>query len=258
MSNYGDRMISVVEEQKEIVEEAQEQKEENVFIETKAKKKAPVKDDEKKLKLKAHLAKCREKSAIVRKQKAQERKANKKPVGRPRKKKVIEEEPVVEEPEELEEEPEEEIEEEPEEDSVFKAPKTKTKPKPKPKSSPLSQPPLDIESLFQQFDKRFEDKLAPFITRQQIPIPTTAPAPTPQPVSATNQDFMNMFKQQEEMIRNDERNKIKKQQEEKKINDLQQSTKKYFGRLPPTQFIQTEPQNEWDKLLNVRKQDNYW
>ena len=40
--------------------------------------------DDKKLKLKEHLAKCRAKSVEVRKAKALEKKANKKPVGRPK------------------------------------------------------------------------------------------------------------------------------------------------------------------------------
>jgi len=65
----------------------------------------PQKEEKKKHDLKAHLAKCREKSIAVRKAKAEQKKKEKRPVGRPRKKKVVEEAiplPVTQDTEEVE------------------------------------------------------------------------------------------------------------------------------------------------------------
>jgi len=223
MSDFGDRMISVEAEQKEIKEEVKEEKEENVFVET-----------DKKKKLKEHLAKCREKSALVRKAKAQEKKANKKGVGRPKKsveKKVVEEE---------------QEEEEEEEEEVFKEqPKQKIDKKPPPQ--------FDIEDLFNKFDERMNKKLEQFKT-PPAPIPT----PTPPPQVNNNQDFLNMFKQQEDMIRSDERKKMNLEKEQMKLKELEKANQRYYGRLPPSNLTPPTEQNEWDKLLNVRKQNNFW
>ena len=230
MSDFGSRMISVETEQKEIKEEVKEEKEENVFVET-----------DKKKKLKEHLAKCREKSAVVRKAKAQEKKANKKSVGRPKKQEVQKtdkdygaKDRVV------EEEEEEEQEEEVFKEKINKIP-----------SAP--QPQFDIEDLFNKFDERMNKKLEQFKTP-----PAPAPTPTPVPQLNNNHDFMNMFKQQEDMIRNDERQKINLEKEQLKLKELEKANQRYYGRLPPSNLTPPTEQNEWDKLLNVRKQNNFW
>ena len=95
MSDYGDRMLKMEVESKESVVvdettvESSNQNENEVFIKTEV--------VDKKQKLKDHLAKCREKSAIVRKAKKEEKERNKvhKPRGRPKKVNVLDD--VVEE-----------------------------------------------------------------------------------------------------------------------------------------------------------------
>ena len=67
----------------EVEQPAKEEKE--IFDKPKTEPPTNSAEDEKKLKLKEHLKKCREKSAEVRKAKAQEKKKNKRPVGRPKK-----------------------------------------------------------------------------------------------------------------------------------------------------------------------------
>tara|TARA_R110000823_G_scaffold76352_6_gene174421 strand:- start:300 stop:1016 length:717 start_codon:yes stop_codon:yes gene_type:complete len=238
MSNYGDRMIDVGEEQKEIKEEVKEEKEENVF-------------DNKKQKLKDHLAKCREKSAVVRKAKAEEKKANKKSVGRPKKQEVkkIDKDDVANDHKVVEEIVEEEVFKDHRRENDEQSTKTEGK----------TTPQFDIEDLFNKFDDRMNKKLEQFKTppapiQEQLPLQLT-----PQQ-NNSNENFMTLFKQQEAMIRKDERNKIEEAKQDRKLLELEKAKAKYYGRLPPPNFIQTqaEPQNEWDKLLNVRKHDNYW
>ena len=233
MSNFGDRMISVETEQKEIKEEVKEDKEENVFVET-----------DKKKKLKEHLAKCREKSAVVRKAKAQEKKANKKSVGRPKKQEVKKTDKDYVAGLEDDEEEEEVFKDQPKQNDVSS---TKVDKKPTPQ--------FDIEDLFNKFDERMNKKLEQFKTP---PAPTPTPTPTPIPQVNNNQDFMNMFKHQEDMIRNDERKKMNLEKEQLKLKELEKANQRYYGRLPPSNLTPLTEQNEWDKLLNVRKQNNFW
>ena len=74
MSDYG--RVPVM----EISNESKNEEEKEVF---------EVKEDDKKTKLREHLARCREKSAKVRAEKKQQKLLNKKPVGRPKKNKIV-------------------------------------------------------------------------------------------------------------------------------------------------------------------------
>lgn len=222
-------------------------------------------EDDKKLKLKEHLKMCREKSAKVRKEKAQEKKKNKRPVGRP--KKVKEPKPninmVVEEPV-AEEDPLESIQEQAEDKNeveIFKSgkpteletiPEDKVLPPPVPKA----QPAFDMDMLLNKFDERMNEKLKAF----QVPEPPQAKQSI-QPSMGFDPNvlgFVSYMKDHEEKIRNEERTKYVAELEQKKNETLMNNTRKYFSRLPPRQFQAPPPaqprQNDiWDDLLNPRR-----
>jgi hypothetical protein len=249
MSDYGDRMLKMEVESKESVVvdettvESSNQNENEVFIKTEV--------VDKKQKLKDHLAKCREKSAIVRKAKKEEKERNKvqKPRGRPKKVNVLDD--VVE-----------------EEDVLSGNPSTpndfqeipKQIPKEIPKSDVIAPKQInngiDMDLLLNKLDDRINTR---FNTLQDSLKPKSdspksdyiAPKQNPQ------DDLLKMMNDREQMIRNDERSKYKKEQEQSKLETLQKSTKKYFGRLPPTDLFAPQPQNEWDNLFQTRKK-NLW
>ena len=237
----------------DVEEPAKEEKE----IFEKPKEYSELTEDDKKLKLKEHLARCRAKSAEVRKLKAQEKKKNKRPVGRPKKVK----EPkaninmVVEQPD-----PIESIEEQAEDKTEVEIfnPDTKrleTIPEDKvltPPPIPKAQPAFDMDMLLNKFDERMNDKLKAF----QVPAPS-------QQVPSMGFDpnvlgFVSYMKDQEEKIRNEERKKYVVELEHKKNETLLQNTRKYFSRLPPRQFqapppAQPKQTDIWDDLLNPRR-----
>ena len=242
MSDYGDRMLKMEVESKESVVvdetdvESSNQNENEVFIKTEV--------VDKKQKLKDHLAKCREKSAIVRKAKKEEKERNKvqKPRGRPKKVNVLDD--VVE-----------------EENSDVIAPSTPNDfqeiPKQITKEIPKEIPKqinngIDMDLLLNKLDDRINTR---FNTLQDSLKPKEIPKEIPKENPQDN--LLKMMNDREQMIRNDERSKYKKEQEQSKLETLQKSTKKYFGRLPPTDLFAPQPQNEWDNLFQTRKK-NLW
>jgi hypothetical protein len=209
--------------------------------------------DEKKMKLKEHLAKCRLKSAEVRKAKALEKKVNKKPVGRPKR---VAEKMVL------------DIEDTPPvshltakdntEEEIF-VPAVKVLPTIK-EDKELSPPPtnnmFDMDMMLNKFDERMNQKLKAF--------QTPAPPPTPQHnmgIDPNVYGFVSYMKDQEEKIRNEERTKYVNELEQKKNDLLLQNNRKYFKKLPsrqfhqPVQHYQQAPQenNMWDDLLNPKR-----
>ena len=217
-----------------------------------AKATEPNVDDEKKMKLKEHLAKCRAKSAEVRKAKALEKKANKKPVGRPKqvKQNVVLEvaEPKVEQVEQSE--PANEVE-------IFnsKTKRLETIIEDKVIEPPSTNNMFDMDLMLNKFDERMNEKLKAF----QIPNTT----PTQQHnmgIDPNVYSFVSYMKDQEDKIRNEERTKYVNELEQKKNDLLVQNNRKYFKKLPPRQFHQPVQQqqapqenNMWDDLLNPKK-----
>tara|TARA_R110000765_G_scaffold423513_1_gene532519 strand:+ start:249 stop:1025 length:777 start_codon:yes stop_codon:yes gene_type:complete len=222
----------------------------------------PNVDDEKKMKLKEHLAKCRAKSAEVRKAKALEKKANKKPVGRPKqvKQNLVMEvaEPKVEQVEQSEpvhSEPANEVE-------IFNS---KTKRLETIKEDKVIEPSnkdnnmFDMDMMLNKFDERMDQKLKAF---NQPSIPNTSGI-VPQPnmgIDPNVYSFVSYMKDQEDKIRNEERTKYVNELEQKKNDLLLQNNRKYFKKLPPRQFHQPVQQqqapqenNMWDDLLNPKR-----
>ena len=243
----------------EVEQPAKEEKE--IFEKPKTDSKTNSAEDDKKLKLKEHLKKCREKSAEVRKAKAQEKKKNKRPVGRPKKVKdpkpninmVVAEEPAIEDPlESIEEQAEDKTEVE-----IFK-PELETIPEDKvlPPPVPKAQPAFDMDMLLNKFDERMNEKLKAF----QVPEPPQAKQSI-QPSMGFDPNvlgFVSYMKDHEEKIRNEERSKYVMELEQKKNETLMNNTRKYFSRLPPRQFqapapVQPRQNDIWDDLLNPRR-----
>ena len=245
----------------EVEQPAKEEKE--IFDKPKAEPPKNSAEDDKKLKLKEHLKMCREKSAKVRKEKAQEKKKNKRPVGRPKKVKepkaninmVVSEEPTIEDPlESIEEQAEDKTEVE-----IFK-PELETIPEDKVLETPppqakqsKAQPVFDMDMLLNKFDERMNDKLKAF----QVPAPPTQQQPN-MGFDPNVLGFVSYMKDHEEKIRNEERTKYVMELEQKKNETLMNNTKKYFSRLPPRQFqapapVQPRQNDIWDDLLNPRR-----
>ena len=243
-----------------LMEVEQPSKEEKEIFE-KPKAEPTNSEDDKKLKLKEHLKMCREKSAKVRKEKAQEKKKNKRPVGRPKKVKepkaninmVVSEEPTIEEPlESIEEQAEDKTEVEIFKPELETIPEDKVLPPPPP--VPKAQPVFDMDMLLNKFDERMNDKLKAF----QVPEPIAKPAIPNMGFDPNVLGFVSYMKDHEEKIRNEERTKYVMELEQKKNETLMNNTKKYFSRLPPRQFQAPPPaqprQNDiWDDLLNPRR-----
>lgn len=245
MTDFGRVPILNVEEEKSDKE---------IFDKPQAKATEPNVDDEKKMKLKEHLAKCRAKSAEVRKAKALEKKANKKPVGRPKqvkfKENVVLANEVAEEPKVEPEEPA------PAEEEIFnsKTKRLETIIEDKVIDPPSTNNMFDMDMMLNKFDERMNEKLKAFER------PT--PPPTPQSnmgIDPNVYSFVSYMKDQEEKIRNEERSKYVNELEQKKNDLLVQNNRKYFKKLPPRQFHQPIQQqapqenNMWDDLLNPKK-----
>ena len=197
--------------------------------------------DEKKQKLKDHLAVCRKKSAEVRKAKKEERIANKRPRGRPKKEVAFKEPNVKLEviTEELDDGTKVKY---PTEKEIFKEPVEEVEVEP---PAPASTG-FDMDMLLSKLDERIDNKFNAF-----KPI---APAPVNETQPPQYFKYMKEMKDHEDMIRSDERKKLSSEYENKKLESLQASTKKYFGRMPPANLIPSaEPTNAWDDLLNPRR-----
>mgnify|MGYP003657390014 CR=1 FL=1 len=247
----------------EVEQPAKEEKE--IFDKPTAKQAEPSNaEDDKKMKLKEHLKKCREKSAEVRKAKAQEKKKNKRPVGRPKKVKEPKQNINMEvsldnnQNDVMEkEQPIDAIQEEAEDKTEVEIFKQKDKliqvletPELIPPPVPKAQPAFDMDMLLNKFDERMNDKLKAF----QVP----APANPSMGFDPNVLGFVSYMKDQEEKIRNEERTKYVRELEQKKNETLMHNTKKYFSRLPPRQFQAPPPAEPrqtdiWDDLLNPRR-----
>ena len=246
----------------EVEQPAKEEKE--IFDKPTAKAEPTTAETEKKIKLKEHLARCRAKSAEVRKAKATEKKKNKRPVGRPKKVKISTPTTpttngiVMEVEEQTKEDPLEAIEEQAEDKTeveIFK-PELETIPEDKvlPPPVPKAQPVFDMDMLLNKFDERMNDKLKAV----QVPEPIAKPAIPNMGFDPNVLGFVSYMKDHEEKIRNEERTKYVMELEQKKNETLMNNTKKYFSRLPPRQFQAPPPaqprQNDiWDDLLNPRR-----
>ena len=250
----------------DMTEDAPKKEEEKIFDKPKENvsmkiKEEPKKEDDKKLKLKEHLAKCRQKSIEVRRAKAEEKKKNKKPRGRPRKEKE-EEQPKV----NVQSLPEPVIEKTlppPEEKEIFKEVKqtlddgTEVKYAVSlddqqndvmEKDQPVKQPQLNLDDLWSKLSSKIDEKLS---TTQ-----TLTPIQTPQ------DNFIKYYeemKAREDQIRKDEREKMKAEALQHKQNILTGATNKYFNKLgystpqPKQPVVSSEPTNAWDNLLNPRR-----
>lgn len=155
----------------------------------------------KKQKLKEHLARCREKSLAVRKEKAAAKKAAKRPVGRPRKHPLPE--PT----------PQPDAETEPEPVSV-----------PAPSVQPAT-PRVAVPPPQPEFDY---DRLAGLVaTRMQ---PKAAPAPAPAVPNANDMTaFLNAYGA---TVRENERSRVKAERVAAAKANLDLRTKQYFKHLP--------------------------
>tara|TARA_R110001592_G_scaffold104473_6_gene293934 strand:+ start:205 stop:948 length:744 start_codon:yes stop_codon:yes gene_type:complete len=199
--------------------------------------------DEKKQRLKEHLARCREKSAIVRKQKKEEKLKNKKPRGRPKKKVV------------------EEVIDNGDNDNIDDNIETKESVLMKIEEKTVENIEKEVgvgvavkdEPINKNFNMIDYEKLTNMIYEKMTPktnTPKPVPVQTP-PKIVNNQNQLNDFlKNYSSAIRIQEQNKYKQEQEQKQKEELHKRTKKYYGKLPPTNYFQ--PENDWDNIFNPR------
>lgn len=158
---------------------------------------------EKKQKLKEHLARCREKSLAVRKEKAAAKKAAKRPVGRPRKHPLPEPKPQP-------------------EGEAFPDPEPVPAPSVQPATPRVAVPPPQPE-----FDY---DRLAGLVaTRMQ---PKAAPAPAPAPAVPNANDMTAFLNAYGATVRENERAKVKAERAAAAKANLDLRTKQYFKHLP--------------------------
>jgi len=169
---------------------------------------------QKREKLLAHLADCREKSAAKRKAQKEEKQKNKKPRGRPRKQP---------EPESAEPNP-----------STQPTPSTQAPPviTPAPASAPA--PTIDYDRIINGVHQKY---LSSKEQRKKVKQPVLAAAPAPAPAPAFDRARF------EAQVREDERNRIKTEVERKKNEQLRQRTKDYYSRLPPRSLANNK---NWD------------
>lgn len=237
MTDYGNRMLPIEpveepdDEMEQVVEpETKEVVEEPIFDrpEKKEKKKRVMSDDAKQ-KLRDRLAKAREKSLAVRKAKAEEKKKNKKPVGRPKKVKEETDHQL------LPENPVEKPEEEPKNEVVMEVKE----------QQPQTEKPVD------NHNKIDYDKIINGIYEKM--------KPKEQPKPIAEKTFPSPRQRQQDLearIRADERMRIKLEQEarfkkerEEKQAKLKKATHNYYSRLPQNNFF--EP-TDWDNLFNPK------
>tara|TARA_R110002126_G_scaffold34525_10_gene106862 strand:+ start:248 stop:925 length:678 start_codon:yes stop_codon:yes gene_type:complete len=191
-------------------------------IETSHEPKVSESVDEKKERLKEHLARCRVKSAEVRAAKKAEKQANKKPRGRPKKLK----EPVA-----------------PTEEVVLDI-KEMNEPLLKEEPKQNSQQ-IDYEKL----TNMLAAKMRP-LTPTPTPTAKVTPPPPQQKLVNNQEQLGNFLTQFGNVVRQQEQKKMAEAAVIKKKNDLHKNTKKYYGKLPPTNFF--EPTTDWDALFNAR------
>ena len=240
MTDYGNRMLPIepVEEPNDEVEqvvepETKEVVEEPIFDKgEKPKKGKRVMSEDAKQKLRERLAKAREKSLAVRKAKAEEKKKNKKPVGRPKKGKEETETPP------LLDKPSEQPKEEPKNEVVMEIKEEKS-----PIDKPTKQQHIDYDKII----NGLYEKMKP---SKPIPIPekpvTQQTFPSPR---QRQQDLEARIRADERMrIQQEQQAKFKKESEERQAK-LKKATHNYYSRLPQTNFF--EP-TDWDSLFNPK------
>jgi hypothetical protein len=232
-----------------------QKEEKEIFTQPEQKQKPQTtdKETEKKLALKEHLAKCRQKSIAVRKAKAEEKKRNKKPRGRPKKEnmkiEINEEETYDPETHRIEEK---EI-FKPKEPQVASANEPPEQP---PDDKPPSNSMFDMEKLFARMDKTIEERLSKYDLRNNQNDIHNDMVKEKEPPAYFK--YMKEMKDHEEMIREDERKKLGLKASQKKQEILQQQTNKYYKRMPLPQSSFHQPSNNngadlWDNLLNPKK-----
>tara|TARA_R110000765_G_scaffold295783_1_gene390908 strand:+ start:1998 stop:2708 length:711 start_codon:yes stop_codon:yes gene_type:complete len=236
MTDYGNRMMPMEIEEKKIIEVAEAVayhgkplEEEPIF--NKPEKKKRVMTDEAKAKLVDRLKLGREKSLQTRRANAEEKKKNKKPVGRPKKTKIPITEKILDDGTKLSyptPEPEQPIKEE-----IVMEIKEEELPKKKP---------IQQHTNIIDYDKIING----IYNKMKPPVPQPSPAPRQQ---VSRQEI-------EARIRADERIKIKQEQDlvfrqkkNEKEQRLKNATQKYYSKLPQPNFF--EPTN-WDNLFNPR------
>lgn len=169
---------------------------------------------QKREKLLAHLAGCREKSAAKRKAQKEEKQKNKKPRGRPRK--------------------------QPEPESAEPNPSTEpiaSTPAPAvitPAPAPAASPSIDYDRIINGVHQKY---LSSKEQRKKVKQPIVAAAAAAAPAPAFDRVRF------EAQVREDERNRIKTEVERKKNEQLRQRTKDYYSRLPPRSLANNK---SWD------------
>lgn len=178
---------------------------------------------QKREKLLAHLAKCREKSAQKRKEKKEEKEKNKKPRGRPKK----QEEQVILDDVEVKELP-----------PAEKPPTIQHKIIEKQVQAPQPSVQIDYDRIINGVhDKYLKSKEERKKNKVQ---PVQAPVQAPVQPAFDRVEF-------ERQIREDERNAIRMRVEQKKQEDrLRQQTKDYYSRLPPRSLASNK---NWDEYF---------
>mgnify|MGYP003679313159 CR=1 FL=1 len=222
------------------IKAVEEPVQETIIPQKKAKiEKVVYSPDEKKKRLAEHLAMCREKSKISRAKTKAERIANKKPRGRP-KKMAHYDTAVVPDAAELIPDIEE--------CNTVVPPKVVP---PTPKAEGIARPDTPINQNFNMIDY---EKLTNMIAAKMTPKPVVhTPAPVQPPVAKPVNNHSNMGHFLEEYgkaVRADENQKQKVRLAEEKKKKLHDDTRRYYGKLAPTNMFQ--PTNDWDSLFNTR------
>ena len=210
--------------------------------------KQPENPDDKKKRLSDHLARCREKSKVVRAKKKEERIANKKPRGRPKKKVEVNENAneikVIDNSEEIDNTKaslEMKVEEVPKKKLEFKP-----KEEPKKLATGIAQPDEPINKNFNMIDY---EKLSNMVAQKMKPVVRNESVQEKKIVN--NQEQMgNFLKQYGDAVRVQEQKRIQKEKEDKEKEDFKKRTKRYYGKLPAPDLFS---ENNWDNIFNPRR-----
>ena len=232
---------------------------ENTQVEDKPQTTQLSEQEQKKQSLKEHLARCRVKSIETRKAKALEKKANKKPRGRP--KKVKEESPLKEEfkpninMEVVEEyDPKthrlNEVVKDVKKEVKELQPKRPTTNMGLDNNRPTTSMDLDYEKLADMVAGRLKPKHqnlppAPNTKQQQ------APPQLNKPIVQNQQQVGNFLNSYADLIRQQERKKITEERAEKQKQNLNNATRSYYNKLPPVNLITSD--NAWDNCFNGKR-----
>ena len=171
---------------------------------------------QKREKLLAHLADCREKSAAKRRALKEEKQKNKKPRGRPRK-------------------------QEPEVEPSTPAPEPSTQAPPivvHANPQPVA-PTIDYDRIINGVHEKYMSAKEQRKKAKQVPNPTPALQQRPPTPAFDRATF-------EAQVREDERQRIKAEVEKKKNEQLRQRTKDYYSRLPPRSLSNGK---NWDEYF---------